>query len=103
MFSLEDNTGEEAWSGVMTVKDSQDASCLPKNSSSNASPHEPSSTLVANPANAPSSSPSPSAVVVGAANAGDTPINASGASSMRHFSGAAFAITAFAVIVAITL
>lgn len=46
--------------------------------------------------------PSESAVVVGAAAAGDNPLG-NGSPSVRQFSGAAFAVTAFAAVAALAL
>ncbi|KAH8092653.1 hypothetical protein BXZ70DRAFT_1010732 [Cristinia sonorae] len=114
VLSLLDSTGEEGWTGSVTVKPSNDFSCLaaadqPKNttatpSSSRPASSAPATTLVvpnnvgkAPPTTAPGSSPS-GAVPVGAANAGLNPT--SGASVSHAFSGltVAFSVAAAAVL-----
>jgi len=87
MISVLDNKDDEGWSGVITVKSSDDKSCL----SSGDNPNYPSPSA-SDPANPPGSSPTPT--VVGAANAGKL---GSGASALR-FSGAAVAFTALGVL-----
>ncbi|EPQ52796.1 hypothetical protein GLOTRDRAFT_117502 [Gloeophyllum trabeum ATCC 11539] len=115
MFSLEDNNGDEAWSGAMTVQGSDDSSCLPQASSSAASSSTASSsaasssaaptTLVvsANPTKAATTAAattsSGSAVPVGAANAGFNPT--SGAFSARQLSTPALVLGALGALVAL--
>jgi len=108
LFSVLDESGEEAWSEVITVKDSDDASCLPGNHASSSLP------VSSPPAGTPSipsgtntlvvPSPSNTPQIVGAAAAGDDPLGSnSGAPSVRQFGGAAFAITALAAVAAVAL
>jgi hypothetical protein len=102
VFSLMDATGDEAWSGVMTVQGSNDGSCL------NASPSAQNSTPSAQSSGSrttlyvgkqtSSAPPSGSPSIVGAANAGDIPN--SGPRSVGRFSHAAFALTALAAVAA---
>ncbi|KAI0078740.1 hypothetical protein K474DRAFT_1659901 [Panus rudis PR-1116 ss-1] len=111
MFSLIDANGEEAWTGAMTVKESNDASCLPANASSSAAGStsvEPTlsvaTTLYATgalptavtAAPAASSSLAP-AQAVGAANAGLNP--GSNAASSIQVSAFAMVLSALAATV----
>jgi len=106
MFSLVDALGEEAWSGTMTVKDSDDASCL-SSADSKPPPSEPTSSeppsytdTTSQDKYGTSDPPTPDPVVpVGAVNAGLT----SGTPSARPFSGVTLAMTVLAAIAAFTL
>ncbi|KAJ3479531.1 hypothetical protein NLI96_g9001 [Meripilus lineatus] len=108
MFSLLDANGDEAWSGAMTVKASNDSSCLtasPSGSaavsvSGKASSVAGGSTLVVPPSSQSASSPQSSnsaAVPVGAANAGLNPTG-NGAPSLRQLSVPIMALSTFAAI-----
>lgn len=107
-LSLVDSAGNEAWSGDLTVKNSSDTSCFTSSTTSGKSSSSTSSstatvapTTLVVPANAagavtvPSSSSTPPAVPVGAANAGDNP---NGASAFASFSAPVIAISTLAAI-----
>jgi len=80
MISVLDDKDDEGWSSVITVKSSDDSSCLtPQNSPDSPTPDQPDPTIV------------------GAANAG---LVGNGA-SMLHLSSAAVGFTAFGVLVAL--
>jgi len=89
MISILDDKDEEGWSGVITVKSSDDKSCLTSQDSPPvSSPKPPTPTNTSN---------SPDPTIVGAANAGLVPNGA----SMIHLSGAAVAFTAFGALAAL--
>ncbi|KAF9647976.1 hypothetical protein BDM02DRAFT_3129388 [Thelephora ganbajun] len=90
--SILDANDLEGWSGPITVKSSDDSSCLPSKGT-------PASSSVSKPPTPPSSatSHSPSATIVGAANAGLM----SGGASMLHFSGAAVAAAVLGALAAL--
>jgi len=108
--SLVDSAGDEAWSGVVTVQNSTDSSCLAgsHSSSSSAKPSSSSTpgttaptTLVVPAANAaqtapPTSSSAGAAIPVGAANAGLNP-DGSGAAAFT-FSAPVIALSSVAAI-----
>jgi len=107
LFSLLDSTGEEVWSQVLYVKESNDASCLPGNRNhassslpvsgpSSPAPSLPANTIVVPP---PSSSPQ----IVGAAAAGDNPLGSKSGAPSIQVGGPAFAITALAAVAALAL
>jgi hypothetical protein len=93
LISVLDEKEEEGWSGVITVKPSDDKSCLPSPD------HTPSSSPPKPPTPPPTTTKeSPSATIVGAANAGLTPGNGA---SMLRLSSAAVAFTALGALVAL--
>lgn len=91
VLSLEDASGDEAWSGIITVGDSSDYSCLSSNPSS-----LPTTTTTTTPTPSTKSSAPTTTIYdpAGAANAGIAP--ASGALAVRPFS----AVTVLSVLVA---
>ncbi|KZT29747.1 hypothetical protein NEOLEDRAFT_1106320 [Neolentinus lepideus HHB14362 ss-1] len=130
MFSLEDDNGDEAWSGSMTVGGSSDASCLPAVSSSAAASSAAASSAAASSSAAVSSSAAASGssarttlvvspAATGAAKAAATvsasssgaavPVGAanagldptSGAFSVRQFSTPVMLLSAVAALVAL--
>jgi len=86
MISILDDKDEEGWSGVITVKSSDDKSCL---SSQDNNPSKPTTTTTNN---------DPAATIVGAANAGLTPGNGA---SMLQLSSGAVAFTALGALAAL--
>lgn len=86
MISVLDDKDEEGWSGVITIKSSDDKSCL---TSKDNSPSKPST---------PTPNDPPAATIVGAANAGELPGNGA---SMLHLSSAAVAFTALGALAAL--
>ncbi|TCD61608.1 hypothetical protein EIP91_008173 [Steccherinum ochraceum] len=113
VFSLLDDNGDEGWTGSITIKPSNDSSCLPASQQPSTTANVPATTLVVPAGNAQNTPPAvnpPSqaqptdngAVPVGAANAGINPLD-SGASAFHKFSGASVAISVVAVLLAATL
>jgi hypothetical protein len=84
---VEDATGDDAWSGAVTVGESSDGSCLEGGDAA---------------ASASRASPSPSVAPIGAANAGNDPLG-NGASSMRQINTPMMALGAIAAFVAVAL
>jgi hypothetical protein len=71
MVSVLDTDGQEGWSGAITVKPSDDNSCLTSQSTPSSTPTPtPTPQQPTHPSPSPSSSPSPTPTVVGAANNG---------------------------------
>jgi len=106
-LSLEDATGEEAWSGIITVGKSDDDSCLsddPKKPEPDSAPG-PGTTLVVTPttivpASGPTTSSTPSAVGA-AGNAGANPLS-SGAANVRQASTPVLVLGALAAVLAVS-
>jgi hypothetical protein len=102
-LSLEDKDGDEAWSGKITVGDSDDASCVdPKLAKSDKSTKP--TTLVV-PPTTPAAAATTSATVapVGAANAGNSPFGSTGAATKRHISTPLMALSAVFAVIALAL
>ncbi|KAI8980220.1 hypothetical protein BD414DRAFT_493978 [Trametes punicea] len=104
MISVLDSNDQEGWSGTITVKKGNDTSCL-SNASSAAS--SAGTTLVVNPAAAPTSYSAPpagssGAQAVGAANQGILG-NSNGALTSMKYSASALFLTALGAVAAVAL
>jgi len=99
-LSLEDASGDEAWSGVITVADSGDASCVSTNlvKPDNTTPSDPTTLTVSSTA-----TPSSTVAPVGAANAGSNPFSSTGAATQRYISTPVMALSALSAIIALAL
>jgi hypothetical protein len=103
VVSVEDSTGDEAWTGTITVLPSEDTSCLPANERANATASDAaafgvaSSTLVVPP------SQTSGAKAAGAANAGLNPLSSSAQHSMSKISLPALWITALFALLSLSL
>jgi hypothetical protein len=104
-LSLEDASGDEAWSGTITVAQSSDTSCLPSNGATTptttTSPPVPGSTLVVVPTTTVDASPNPPSTVGAAGAAGATP-SSNGAPAI-HASMPIMILGALAAVVATSL
>jgi len=93
-ISILDVSGQEGWSGPITVGQSDDTSCL---TSQNSPDSNPPAKTPATPSTSPTSSTPPAATIVGAANNGLM----GGGDSMLHFSGVGVAVTALGALAAL--
>jgi len=101
-LSLMDANEEEGWSGIVTIKESDDKSCLPADEQKDDAPTP--STLVVTPTTVVPAATSNVPSAVGAAgNAGANPLNSNGAINLHHANTPVMVLTAIAAVISFSL